>query len=692
MTPSRSADFKSRGSFGALLRGMRLSAGLSQEALAERAHMSVRGLSDLERGVRHTPYPDTLARLVEALGLDAAQRERLVAAAGNQPELQSSSPRFPRGGFLGAVPEHPLIGRERALARVLRAIEDASAGRGRLILLTGEPGIGKTRLAQEAVLEADRRGFLILIGRCHEQHQWAPLEPFVDVFARAGDVASEPLSACIATHWPTLQRWLAEGTLRDDPRGESADQRVRLQRECAGFLGALSSEAPLALFLDDLQWADSLSLALLEHLAHSLAARPVLLLGTYRDVEVGRQHLLHPVIRDLVRDRLLELISLAPLSLHATAQLIRSRLGDESAIDELATLLHRRTQGNPFFTEEIMQASIESAVPEQNFIARTRSLAQLRIPESIRAVILQRVDRLPAAAQQMLSVASVLGQEFDLDVLRATADFAEPTVLAALDAALGSHLIESRRAGMRERFGFSHALIQETLYGELPPHRARRLHHRAGEVLESVGDVQSHSDLARHFLAAGDGARGAAFAEQEGDRASSLSAYVEAAQHYRSAANVLLELSDDAAAARLQRKLGDVLNSLDRRLGHAADDPESGTLEAYTAALHLYERLNDRAAQADVERRLAWVHQFRRNFRAAMPHLEAAMRLWPRQRHDAPYVELLLDTARARAYVTGEHAAAEALARQALQLAERLRDAALEVRALVEIQLIASFG
>jgi tetratricopeptide (TPR) repeat protein len=306
---------------------------------------------------------------------------------------------------------------------------------------------------------------------------------------------------------------------------------------------------------------------LLAHLARALRGDRVLLLGTYRDVEVGRQHPLESTLTSLTRDRVVELLTLRGLPPVGTAELIRARFGVEEVSAELRDLVHERTEGNPFFTEEVL-----SALVEQGTIFRAgegwdrKAVTEIAVPQSIRSVVGQRVGRLPAEAQELLRLASVLGQEFELAVLLGAAEHAEAAVLAHLEAALGMKLLEERRVGRGERYGFAHALIGQTLYEEVPRFRLRRLHLRVGEALERAGGERPEvwAELARHFLAAGDEARATRYALLAGENAAGLYAHVEAVQHYEATLELLEEARDDDGAARVREKLGVQLRQMGR--------------------------------------------------------------------------------------------------------------------------------
>ena len=563
--------------FGTVLKRYRLGAGLTQEELAERAHLSGRAITDLERGVRRAPRPDTVALLAEALALAPQDRaafevaarlhrvqlaETMAGEAGIPPPTTAPA----HGGFLGALPTGPLVGRETELRRLLAALDTVADGQGRLLLLTGEPGVGKTRLAQEVMRQAGERGFRVLAGRCYEQYTSLPFFPFVEALT-TGMASASPI-----LHQETPRRFAYLGRLLPDllespPVREGEDVRLRIWYAVGGFLAALAAEAPVALLLDDLHWADSASLELLLHLARRVAGDRVLLLGTYRDVEVNRQHPLEAALGELVRERLVEEISLRGLAVTDTAALIGAHFGLAEVSGELRDLLQARTEGNPFFIEEVLKALVEQGAIFPSGIGWDRkAISQIDVPRSIRSVVGQRVGRLAPEAQEVLRVSSVLGQEWNLELLLGAVDLDEDAVLRHLAAALAAKLLEERRVGRRERYAFAHALIGQSLYAEVPRFRLRKVHLRVGTVLERTQGErpEAWAELARHFLAAGEDQRATRYTLLAGDHAAGLYAHAEAVQQYEAALALLQEVGNEIGAAPVREKLGTALRTLGR--------------------------------------------------------------------------------------------------------------------------------
>lgn len=556
--------------FGDLLRQYRRATGLTQEALAERAGLSVRGINDLERGARRTPRRDTVVLLASALGLAGDDHTAFLAACAKR----AAAPRarapahipLPIGAFLGALPEGPLVDRETEIERCSAALDATVSGTGRLVLISGEPGIGKTRLAQEVALAARNRGFLVATGRCYEPQATVAYYPFLEALHLAYAQASAPLQAQLPREWAEAARLIPDLNAGVDPPEESrahrsGEDQQRLFWHVARFVESLAERQPVALLLDDLQWADSASLALLQHLARQNRAAPVLLLGTYRDLEVQTQHPLAAALHDLVREHLVERISLRRLSAAGTSALVQATMGEGGVSEEFADLVHARAAGNPFFTREILLAWVE-----RGDVYRTeggdwnwRKIEAIALPESVRSVIGHRLALLDIGTRDILREASVFGQTFAFDELHGVSSQPEPALEQALEQAANAGLV---REATSDTYTFHHALIQNVLYAEVPMHRRRRLHRAAGEVIEHLPErqrVRRTADLAWHFLQSDDAMRALRYALLAGDHAEAVYAHTEAERHYTAALDLARELEDGPREAEAQEKLGAAL-------------------------------------------------------------------------------------------------------------------------------------
>lgn len=600
--------------FGLLLKRHRRAAGMTQEELAERAGMSARAIGDLERDLR-LPRRDTLQILLEALELAPDEESNLQAAAQRStPGGATAGPPLQTGSFLGALPPGRLVARHKEVQRILTALDAVVGGSGRLVLLTGEPGIGKTRLAQECAVEAGTRGFLVATGRCYEQERDVPFQPFMETLATAYAAAPRSIRQDVPRRWPHLAGLLPEDATelsvpRQSPWTSGLESQQRLFRAVSGFLRAIADEMPVAILVDDLHWADDASLKLLAHLARQTRSSRVLLLGTYQDVQVDARHPLESVLVDLNRERLVERVVMHRLDLAGTTELIGETLGDGVAIwPELVTRVHEITNGNPFFIQEILRMVVtQGDLDEPGAGDDRRDLKEIPPPETVRAAIEQRLGRLPATAQVILRDASVLGQTFDFGELEAFSDRSEEELDEALEAALGMGLI--REAGP-ELYAFDHALTQQALYTDMSQRRRQRLHLAAGEALERLPEAaraRRSAELAWHFRAAGDIERAISYSLLAGDRAEAMFAYEDAQRHFRKAVELAStpewEPSDPSLVSMPLSRLGRVLH-VDERYDEA--------LEVLEQAAELYRSRGDQVSEATTVAEVGWIHHNRR--------------------------------------------------------------------------------
>ena len=562
--------------FGIALKRARRAARLTQAQLAERAGFSVVYVSMLERGAR-APQRTTLALLADALALSSTERAAWEGAVQLSADRATDRRRggdgtspLPIGAFLSALPSGPLVGREAELATIATAIETVAQGQGRLLLLVGEPGVGKTRLAQEITLLARSQGFRLLTGRCYEPQQSLAYAPFIEALAQAVPLTEAAALTPLAERWPEVARLLPDHAAPVPTVADDGAARQRLYYQLTGFLGTLVEQRPLAILVDDLHWADGASLELLQHLARHTRDQPMLLVGTTRAVEAERQHPLVDALRDLGRDELVEQLTLQPLATDETAALIGvtlggadGALGDSGSVAaELAARIQARSEGNAFFTRQLARALQEQG--NLTFSEGQWSLSGTTpaafTPESIRAVIGQRLGRLTPHTQEVLREASVLGQVMGFDELQHMGHRGEQEVEEALEEAAEAGII---REGQRDQYHFNHALTRDTLYAELSARRKRRLHRAAADAIEQQPDhVRRVAELAYHLLAAEEGERALPYALLAGDQAEAVYAHAEAAGHYRTALNLARELDNRTLEARALKHLGKELHVL----------------------------------------------------------------------------------------------------------------------------------
>ena len=469
---------------------------------------------------------------------------------------------------LGAPSPFDLAGRARELEVLVDAWKESGDSRGRVVLVSGEPGIGKTRLSTEAALVARHNGALVLGGRCDEE-MGLPYQPFVEALrfqATLGDdVPAEWFGAFpgeLARLVPELGDRITglEPALRADPESE----RSRLFEAVTSWLHTTAASVPVMLVLDDIHWADRPTLLLLRHLVHETARDPILIVGTYRSTDLDRSHPLSGMLADLRRDDRVARLAVDGLTADGVAELLERAAGhdlDERGA-ELARAIFAETAGNPFFVGEIVRHLIESGLLVQRDGRWTSdfTLADVGLPEGVREVVGRRISRLDDAAQRVLSLAAVIGQEFAVPVLATVAGSDEDSVIDLLDAARGAGLVNE--VGL-DRYRFGHALVRATLMEELTTTRRVRTHRKIGETLEALhaGDLDGvMTDLAHHFgeAAAADPEKAVRYATRAGDLAYESSAPDDAVRWYTLAREHLdADDADLETDIRLLTRLGE---------------------------------------------------------------------------------------------------------------------------------------
>ena len=401
------------------------------------------------------------------------------------------------------------VGRQRELAELSAALEEALSGQGRLFMLMGEPGIGKTRTTQELASYAENRGAQVFWGRIREESGAPPYWPWIQVIrAYVGQEEPQTLypqmgagASDIAELVPELREKL--GDLAPSLGLEDTEAaRFRLFESIGAFLKNASQRTPLVLVLDNLHWTDASSLRLLEFVAQDMDGYRLLILGTYRDVDVSRGHPLYHSLGEFNRQGLFERLSLRGLGAEEVGEMIRAT-AHVTAPQELVALVHHHTEGNPFFVGELIRLLGQEGLLAPEKMAEVPRW-QFRVPEGIREMLGRRLDKLSPGGNEALKVASVVGREFGLDLLKALVDRPEEQLVWDLEEALAARVIEELPQVVG-RYQFAHVLIQHTLLEELSLTRQVRLHAQIAQSLEGLygAETEAHAgELARHFEAA----------------------------------------------------------------------------------------------------------------------------------------------------------------------------------------------
>src|SRR6266487_484695 len=449
---------------------------------------------------------------------------------------ETGDPARRRGGWA-------FVGRDREVAELAAGLEDAAGGRGRLFLVAGEPGIGKTWLAEHLAGLAVERGVGVLWGRCWEGGGAPPFWPWTQIIGRLADGCDDETLAAylgagagaIAQLIPGLAERLGTTATSPDPSPESDAARFYLFKAITDFFKQAATARPLLLILDDLHAADDPSMLLLQFLARDLRGARLLVVGTYRDMEAERPLGLGAAVGDLVRGG--HLATLRGLDREDVRGLIEGLSGVVPSDTKIAAI-YEATEGNPLFVREAVRLLATEATLE-----RPGRLG-VPIPGSVRAVIQRRLAPLSADAVQALSAAAVVGREFDLSLVGPVGELPVERVLGSLSeaAALG---VVAEEPGVVGRYRFSHSLMREVIYERLPIPARMQLHRRVGEAIEGVygnGSGAHVAELARHFAevaAAGEAAKALEYARRAGEWAMGMYAYEEAAAQYQRALDAL---------------------------------------------------------------------------------------------------------------------------------------------------------
>jgi predicted ATPase/class 3 adenylate cyclase len=566
----------------------------------------------------HNPAAAPLDALVQRL-LAKAPEDRPAAASDVRAQLRAIRDRAARASAettspvvttgLQGVEWGVFIGRHEEMNQLRAALEDTLSARGQLVMLVGEPGIGKTRMAEEFGVYAGLRGARVLTGRCYEGEFALPYRPFVACFrdyARAHEDAE--LREQLGSGAPEIAKLVSEVRERfpDLPEAaplESDAERLRLFESVASFLRGAAAVQPLVLVLDDIHWADKPTLLLLQYLARSMASERVMLVGAYRDVELERTHPLAEMVAGMRREANYRRVLLRGVSQDDVVTLLKTLDPSADATgrrEAFAAAIYQETEGNPFFIREVLAHLVEEGKlyrEDGRWTSNVTSVSDLGIPEGVREVVGRRLSRLSEGCNRLLTLASTMTDGFSWEALRAITSEDDAALLELLEEALTARVVVERRdkAGV---YDFTHALIRQTLYDELSTPRRVLLHRQIGEALERLyaANLEPHfAELARHFYQAapgGDVDKAIGYARRAGDRAAGLMAHEDAASHYEIALQAL-----DLKQPEEPRRRFDLLMALGDAYTRA-DVPERAA-SVTEQAVELADSIGDAALRAD---------------------------------------------------------------------------------------------
>ncbi len=579
-------------------------------------------------------------------------------------------------GPLRLTPSFPFVGRSRELATLRELLPGAASEAGRVVLLAGEPGSGKSRLVRELAQEAAADDVLVLYGAC-DAFVSTPYGPFVTALEHLERVTDpDVLRSDLGPGGGELIRLLPDlpqrvGELPDPVPGDPDSERHRLHTAVSDLLASVARRQPLLLAVEDVHWADGPTLLLLRHLARSAADARTLLLATFRDTPADMPRELSEALVDLRRGEDVVRLALTGLSGDEVVEFVRRSAGGEldPGLRELAPVMSELTDGNAFLMTELWRTLMETGALEivDGTGRLVRPLAELQSPESVRDVVSHRLSRLEPTTAAVLEAAAVAGAEFSLDVVRRAVEVDERTLLAALDEAGRSGMIEAVSAPA-PAYRFTHELVRRALYDRLTALRRAELHLRVGTALEEALPVtpgRGLADVAHHLAAAGslgDTERAIDYNLRAARAAMAALAFEQAAAHFRTA--LALGVKSPSEQAEIQLELGTASH-----VGGSWAD----AIEAFTAAAEIGRGVGD----ADMLARAAigleeacWGEG--RAHRGALELLEEASAAVGEE-ESTLRVRLLSALARVLTY-RGDHARAAIVYGNAVEMARRLGD------------------
>jgi len=448
-----------------------------------------------------------------------------------------------------------LVGREEELSLLEDALLAAHRGNGQVVVIAGDAGVGKSRLAMELQERARRAGTAVMVGTTSEADVALPYLPFIEAIGNhlvGADLERIKLQLGPATCrqlGQLLPQFELQTTLIDP--GEPTQAKLRLYEAILALFRYAAERRGLLLVLEDFHWADPSSRELLEYIARRVRSRTrILLLVTYRSDELNRRHPLLPLIQGWQRTGIAELIPLEPLPASGIASMVSAIFDNAPVEADLRDFLHERTEGNPFVLEELLKSALDRGdiFPTAGGWDR-KAIHELRLPPTVKQAILLRVERMSDEQAEILRAAAVLGRSFDYGMLVGVSRQPKETVLNALRGFVQDQLMDEEASG---RYRFRHALTREAIHDDLIAPERERLHACAAEYLRQRPQIDKH-DLAYHLMAAGHWGEAVPVAIEAAREAEADKAYADAATLYE---RIVDHVEDRCARAVILSELG----------------------------------------------------------------------------------------------------------------------------------------
>jgi len=470
-----------------------------------------------------------------------------------------------------AAREVQLIDRAEEMNALRGAVDKAAHGEGGLVFLYGEAGIGKTRLTRELGAYARLRGMQVLYGRCPALFRMDGVPPYVlwsEVIKDfLQDCPPEQLYKVIGYYPGEVCKLVPEikqklGTIPQSLPISPEHERDRLFEAVSQFMTNISKEAPLLIVLDDLQWTDQTSLLLLHYLARGVYREPLLLLGAYRDTDIDDRHPLSPVLTELNRERLLQSVPLKRMSLNDTSEMVKQILEQDEVPKVFCELVYERIGGNPFFVEEVIKSlKEEGVICREEDKWKIKEVSRIKFPKTVEGVVKARISRLDDECQNLLTMASFVGNDFTFEALCGVTGVEEDKVLELMEKMLKTGLVKERLVRGEGVYSFADVIVRDVVHEEVSLLRHMKLHGTVGCALEKVyaKKIDEHlGELAYHFLEGNDKEKAFDYFLKAGEKAQKIYAHNETFSYLQHALELLEEKKGNLEAkARITESLGD---------------------------------------------------------------------------------------------------------------------------------------
>lgn len=586
--------------------------------------------------------------------------------------------------LLGRLVRGRLVGREREFDEAKQLWRLALSGENQILLVSGEPGIGKTRLVKELIALAELSRGAILLGECYAEGgaPYAPITQAVRAVFNDPHLKKKSLNlppsvlAELIQLAPDLSQLFP--LVPPNPPLEPQAEQQRLFESVVTLLTAVHTQAPVLLVVDDAHWADSGTLFLVRHLLRRVRGSKLRLLVvlTYREIELGETRALNDLLIDLQRERQAVRVKLTRLTMHQTHNLLEAMFTHE-VTEEFAAGVFRETEGNPFFVEEVCKALIEEGkLYRENGRWQRTGMAEIHMPQSVKVTIQSRITKLPTIAQDVLRLAAIIGREFDFSVLQKAGEWDEDSLIEALETAEKAQLISELKSRGPEAFVFAHALIPAALQESVSSLRRNRLHRRVANALEAVRPTD-YETLAFHYGETGDEERARHYYKLAADRALAAFANQDAEKYYRA----VLDLSAEGMeAAEARANLG---QSLHRQSRYAEAS------EVWQLAIGYYEQdtVGDKAGWLYAQLARAVSHGG--DMPGSLMWCLKGVKLLA-DRPESPGKAALLQEAARSSYFNGDAVNGRLMAEQALAMAQKLGVVQVECEALATLGVLPS--